>query len=86
MWSSPKPKGRRSDVVAATKPDSKAPPGPSAGDVVAVRRRYRENAAALLAELEALPELTAEQEQEAAYYRSVVSPLHKRTPARVEAA
>lgn len=35
-----------------------------------IRERNRTRAAALLAELEALPELTADQEQEAAYYRT----------------
>jgi len=39
-----------------------------------VRARAKANAAALLAELEALPELTVEQEQEAAYYRAVWCP------------
>lgn len=36
----------------------------------ALRERNRTRAAALLAELEALPERTAEQETEAAYYRA----------------
>jgi len=62
-----------------------APSGPSAGEVAAIRRRYRENAAALLAELEVLSELSEEQQTEAAYYRSVVTPRPKRMLARVEA-
>lgn len=46
----------------------------------AVRERFRQSAAALLADLEALPELTPEQAEEAAYYRSVVSPRPRSVP------
>ena len=55
----------------------------------AIRARYRENAAALLAELDALPGLSKEQQQEAAYYRSLLVPAARRAepePARAEAA
>lgn len=37
-----------------------------------LRREFRGNASALLAELERLPELTGDQEAEAAYYRGVL--------------
>lgn len=46
----------------------------------AIRERFRQNAAALLAELEALPALSQEQEDEAAYYRSVVTPRQRMVP------
>ena len=51
----------------------------------AIRQRYRDSASLLLSELETLPDLTPEQEQEAAYYRSVVSPLPKRVLAQAKA-
>jgi hypothetical protein len=50
------------------------------------RAYFRAATAVLLAELDALPELSQEQEDEAAYYRSVVSPRQRvaglQTPAR----
>ena len=59
-------------------------PMPAPG-AAAIRERFRRNAAALLAELEALPALTAEQAAEAAYYREVVSPRTRAVPATAPA-